>query len=54
VTRLTSGKQTPERFEGGLPQVLEFSFNLLAFGQAALKLTSTQTSEERLEVNWAA
>ena len=54
VTFASSGaKQTPERFEGGVKDVLESSFGAGAFEQTGLKMTTIQTSEERLETNWS-
>jgi hypothetical protein len=54
VTFAASGsKQTPEQFEGGVKDVLEFSFGVGAFEQTGLKMTTIQTSEEQLEINWS-
>ena len=54
VTFAASGaKQTPERFKGGVKDVLESSFGAGAFEQTGLKMTTIQTSEERLETNWS-
>jgi Regulator of chromosome condensation (RCC1) repeat len=47
------GKQTPEQFEGGVKDVLESSFGVGAFEQTGLKMTTIQTSEEQLEINWS-
>jgi hypothetical protein len=49
LTFTASGvKQTPEQFEGGVKDVLELSFGAGAFQQVGLKMTTIQTSEERL------
>jgi len=47
-----SGKQKPERFEGGPREVLEAKFGAGAFEQTGLALTITATREEPLEINW--
>jgi hypothetical protein len=43
----TAGIQKPERFEGGVPEVLTNSL----FEEVGLTLTSTQTNEEPIEIN---
>jgi hypothetical protein len=48
----SGGKQKPERFEGGTPDVLEAKFGEAAIEQMGLALTITQTREESLEINW--
>jgi hypothetical protein len=45
------GKQKPERFLGGERAVLELSTGGGPYEQAGLKLTATQTNEEKIEVN---
>jgi alpha-tubulin suppressor-like RCC1 family protein len=45
------GDQKPQKFEGGLKDVLEFSFGGEAFKRFGLTTTITQTSEEAVEVN---
>jgi hypothetical protein len=47
----TAGKQKPEKFEGLPKDVLETSFGEAAFDQSGLKLTTIQTSEEKIEIN---
>jgi hypothetical protein len=49
-----SGKEKPERFEGGPLEVLEAKFGEGALEQTGLNLTITQTNEEPLEINWFA
>ena len=46
-----SGKQKPERFEGGVPQILESSFAGNPYEQTGLTAEMSQTSEEKVEVN---
>jgi alpha-tubulin suppressor-like RCC1 family protein len=48
----TAGKQKPEKFEGGLKDVLESSFSEGPVEQAALTLTTVRTAEEKIETNW--
>jgi hypothetical protein len=48
----TAGKQKPERFEGGVAEVLESSFAEAPFVQTGLNLTMIKTSEEPIEINW--
>jgi hypothetical protein len=43
----TAGKQKPEHFEGGEKDVLTNALN----EQVGLSLTSTQTTEEAVEIN---
>jgi hypothetical protein len=45
------GKQKPERFEGGVKEVLELNINGGPFEQTGLSLTATQTNSEAIEVN---
>ena len=47
----SKGRQKPESFAGGPSDVLEQSLNGGAYEQVGLTLSSTQTSEEKLEVN---
>ena len=47
----TAGKQKPEKFDGLPKDVLETSFGDAAFEQSGLKLTTIQTSEEKIEIN---
>jgi alpha-tubulin suppressor-like RCC1 family protein len=49
-----AGKQKPEHFEGGVPDVLESSLSGGAFEETGLSLTTLQASEEKIEVNWFA
>ncbi len=49
--RASSGKQTPEGFVGAPKDILEASFAGKPFEQAGLTLTTTQTNEEKIEVN---
>jgi hypothetical protein len=46
-----SGKQKPEKFEGQPKDVLETAFGEAAFEQSALKLTTVQTNQEKIEIN---
>jgi alpha-tubulin suppressor-like RCC1 family protein len=45
------GKQKPEQFEAGSPDVLEESANGVEFAQAGLTMESVQTNEEKVEIN---
>jgi hypothetical protein len=47
----TAGKQKPEKFEELPRDVLETSIGEAAFVQSGLKLTTIQTSEEKIEIN---
>jgi FG-GAP repeat len=47
----TKGKQKPENFVGGPKDTLEESVNGGSFEQTGLTLTTTQTNEEKVEVN---
>jgi uncharacterized delta-60 repeat protein len=47
----TAGKQKPERFEGGLPEVLTASLNGEVFEQMGLAASLTQVNEEAVEIN---
>jgi hypothetical protein len=47
-----TGKEKPERFEGGPLEVLEAKFGEGALEQTGLNLTVTQANEEPLEINW--
>jgi hypothetical protein len=47
----SGGKQKPEKFEGMPKDVLEVSFGEAAFEQSALKLTTIQANEEKIEIN---
>jgi hypothetical protein len=49
----SSRRRRTGSFEGGVKDVLEFSFGAGAFEQAGLKMTTLQTSEEQLEINWS-
>jgi len=47
----TTGKQKPENFVGEPKDILEESFNGGGFEQTGLTLTTTQTNEEKVEIN---
>jgi hypothetical protein len=47
----SGGKQKPEKFEGQPKDVLETAFGEGPFEQSALKLTTIQTNEEKIELN---
>lgn len=49
--KATRGKQKPESFAGEAKDVLEASFNGQPVEQTGLTLTTTQTSEDEVEVN---
>lgn len=47
----SKARQTPERFEGGVPQLFEWSISGSALQRVGLYLPATLTSEEKIEIN---